>query len=86
MAMSVIDNGDAYIGTWSPEVVQELTTILRPMMSQQGGTMAGISWVDIAAHRTLPMLAFTVLWLPQIRDDHLSPLFSFSVRQVVVSL
>jgi len=29
------------------------------------------------------MLAFTVLWLPQIRHDHSSPSFSFSVLQVV---
>jgi len=47
--MPVVDNGDAYIGAWSPEEVQELTTIVRSMMSQQGGTTAGISWADVAA-------------------------------------
>jgi len=47
--MSVVDNDDAYIGAWSPEEVQELTTIVRSMMSQQGGTTAGISWADVAA-------------------------------------
>jgi hypothetical protein len=41
--------GGAYIGTWFPEIVQELATIVRPMTSQQGGTAAGISWVDVAA-------------------------------------
>jgi len=36
-------------GAWSPEEVQELTTIVRSMMSQQGDTTAGISWADVAA-------------------------------------
>jgi Myb-like DNA-binding domain len=47
--MSVIDNGVAYIGAWSPEEVKELTAIVRSMTSQQGGTTAGISWADVAA-------------------------------------
>ena len=46
---SVIDGGDAYIGPWSPEEVKELTAIVRSMRAKQGGTVAGISWADVAA-------------------------------------
>jgi hypothetical protein len=37
------------VGAWSPEEVQELTDIVRAMMSRQGGSAAGISWADVAA-------------------------------------
>jgi len=35
-------------GAWSPEEVQELTTIVRSMISKRGNT-TGISWADVAA-------------------------------------
>jgi Myb-like DNA-binding domain len=48
MMTSVIDGGDTYIGPWSLEEVEELTAIVRSMMAKQGGTIAGISWADVA--------------------------------------
>ncbi|KAH9981560.1 hypothetical protein BJV74DRAFT_778822 [Russula compacta] len=36
-------------GAWSPEEVQELTAIVRTMISRQGGNTEGISWADVAA-------------------------------------
>jgi len=36
-------------GAWSTEEVQELTAIVRAMMSRKGGSTAGISWADVAA-------------------------------------
>ncbi|KAI0291269.1 hypothetical protein BC826DRAFT_1106025 [Russula brevipes] len=39
----------AHRSAWSPEEVQELTAIVRSMISQQGGNASGISWADIAA-------------------------------------
>lgn len=45
----LIDDDAAHAGAWSPEEVQELTTIVRSMTSQQGGSTVGISWADVAA-------------------------------------
>lgn len=41
--------GERRRGAWSPEEVEELTAIVRSMMSRQGGSIAGISWADVAA-------------------------------------